>query len=218
MDPEGAVICGQTLQVVGEFAKWPGAVPRIPWHVDTSGYGGGMTAARLHEAFALAWQQWADVVEIDPVPSATAAEAWVRSHFARIDGPSNVLAWSELADNTNRPKTQRYDSGDNWTFEWESSGIPLVVVAIHEIGHVIGLDHDGSSANAIMRPTVSRSISRPTERDFQRLVGLGYTRRTAPPPPPMPPPVPPVPTPSTGLIVIDFEGGLIKAPSRFKLV
>jgi hypothetical protein len=215
---DNILICGQMTQEIGPLAKWPGAAPTIPWFLDTSGYKGQFSADVIRKAYATAWKAWADVFEITTPEATSNAEALVRAHFARIDGQYSVLAWSELANNTNQPKTQRYDNTEPWTLEWEpGNGIPLITVAIHEIGHVLGLDHDSSNANAIMRPSVSRSLPRPTERDFQRLAGLGYKRRTTPPPTPVPDP-PPVnglqlPLPGGGLLKVDYPTKVITYPS-----
>lgn len=215
---DGVPICGQMTESIGPLAKWPGAAPRLPWNIDTTGYAGKLTADDVRDAFTLAWLYWAEHVHITPV-YAGAGEAVVRSHFARIDGPSNVLAWSMLADDTNSPKTQRYDSGDTWVTmnpEAPAGGIDLVRVACHEIGHVLGLDHDGGQADALMRPSYSTSIPRPRPRDIQRLVGLGYKPRTAPPPPvvPDPPPVGGVMfyLPGGGFLDADFKTRVITYP------
>lgn len=217
-DMDGAMICGTTVQSVGPLAKWPGANPRLPWFLDVLGYRGKLGSDILRAAYKTAWQCWANVFEIDVMEAANASDALIRAHFAPIDGPSSTLAWSYLADNTNSPKVQRYDAGESWTVEWEATGIPLVTVAIHEIGHVLGLDHDSSNANAIMRPSVSRSLPRPTERDFQRLAGLGYKRRTTPVPPPPPPYNPPDPPPVGGLQFPLPGGGLLTADYGSKLI
>ena len=185
--------CGQmTHRLSVEEAKWPGANPRLPWHVDLSGYQGNMSAATVLEAFRLAWLWWAEAANIEPVMVQTAGEALVRKHFARIDGPSGTLAWSELANNTMQPKTQRYDSGDTWilTHGNMTGGIDLARVACHEIGHVLGLEHDGQNSGALMAPFISNSVPKPTERDISRLLGLGYTKRTTPIPTPTPGGVP----------------------------
>lgn len=182
-------VCGQFTQHLGVFAaKWPGPAPRLPWHVDLSGYTGSLTPAALLEAFRLAWLWWAEHAEITPVMVQTVGDALIRKHFAHIDGPSGVLAWSNLADNTNQPKTQRYDSGDSWILsEVMQGGIDLARVACHEIGHVLGLEHDGGSADALMRPTISEGIRKPRPRDVQRLLALGYKPRTTPLPSPTDP-------------------------------
>lgn len=216
--PDGTLICGTVIQSVGPLAKWPGENPRLPWHVDLSGYRGGLSADVLRAAFAEAWSWWAEHVEIRPEVAETAAAALVRKHFARIDGPSGTLAWSYLADDTNSPKEQRYDSGDNWVVADRPQGnvIDLVRVACHEIGHVLGLDHDSPNADALMRPSYSLAIRKPTARDVQRMVGLGYRKRTTPvPPPPTPPPpgpgLPPV-VPAPGDIQIDIGRKLVHVP------
>lgn len=216
---DGIPICGVVVSKVDPLAKWPGANPSLPWNLDVTGYNGGLSDDALREAFAMAWGYWADVVEIDPRMVQTATEALIRSHFARIDGPSNVLAWSYLADNTNNPKIQRFDAGDTWVSinpGTPSGGIDLVRVACHEIGHVLGLEHDSASAAALMRPSYSTSIPKPTERDVSRLVGLGYKRRTTPvPPPPSPIPDPPPPfpqPPAAESITIDLARRVVTLP------
>lgn len=210
MAPDNIPICGIMVEPEVLEAKWPGSAPRLPWSCDMSGYRGQIPLDQLLGAFRLAWQWWAELIDITPEYVAHATDALIRKHFALIDGPSNVLAWSELADNTNRPKTQRYDSGDNWVIEEHpTAGIDLARVACHEIGHVLGLSHDSANANALLRPMYSLSIRRPTDRDVQRLLALGYSRRTTPPS--VPPTVPP--TPLQGKIEFDLDRKKIYTPA-----
>lgn len=213
---DGQLICGQTFQAVGPLAKWPGENPDLPWHYSFVGYRGAMTPAQLIAVFEKAWAYWAEHVEIRPRRVETRGEAKVWGTFAGIDGGSGVLAWSMLANNGNDPKEQRYDSGEAWNDVNPGvppGGIDLVRVACHEIGHVLGLDHDGSSANALLRPSYSTTIAAPTARDVQRLVGLGYKKRTAPPPPPTPDP-PPI----DGVRFVLPDGGLLEATYTTKTV
>lgn len=206
--PDDIPICGVLVQPEVAEAKWPGQNPRLPWHCDLSGYRGSIALDLVLGAFKLAWQWWEELVEIEPVIVQAAQDALIRKHFAPIDGPQSVLAWSELADNTNRPKTQRYDSGDKWVIEESpQSGIDLARVACHEIGHVLGLPHDAANASALMRPSYSLAIRRPTARDADRLVALGYKRRI----PGLPPPTP-TPTPTLGRIEFDMDRKKVYVP------
>lgn len=180
--------CGQNVQRIGEYARWPGASPKIPWHVDFSGLQGSVTVAEWIESFKLALSWWSDVIEVTPYMVQLQAEAFVRMRFARIDGPSGILAESELADNTNQPKFQRYDNSERWNAAW----LRAAVIA-HEWGHMWGLEHDSRTSKTLMAPYIQDDVPKPTERDFQRMLGLGYRKRITPIPPPNVPPAGPLP-------------------------
>ena len=103
--------CGTVTLGFGPLARWPGDSPDLPWHYDFAGYRGDLTRDQLLAAFEQAWAYWAELVDIRPRRVEARSQARVWGTFARIDGPSNVLAWSMLANDTNSPKEQRYDAG-----------------------------------------------------------------------------------------------------------
>lgn len=158
---------------------WP--AKRITYHLDYESAAGvrpPLSRDALAGEFRIAWNWWAEGLDIEPVEVTDPAAAMVRIKFGRIDGPSGTLAWSYLADGTMRPKDQLYDVSERWTAGPPASGLlSLRTVACHEIGHVLGLAHDDPTAPAVMRPMYTASIPREQARDYARLVVLGYKKR-----------------------------------------
>lgn len=93
---------------------------------------------------------------------------------------AGVLAWSYLP-NDSGPEDQlqqQYNRSTNWSYEL------LLNVAIHELGHAIGLDH--GPRGSIMQPTAGGDITRPQSWDIEQVVSRYGHPRTAPPEPPQP--------------------------------
>jgi hypothetical protein len=101
---------------------------------------------------------------------------------------SGVLAYSYLpcGANNNTRLAQVYNKATNWSRNL------LLNVAIHEIGHAIGLDHGPS--NSVMAPTASGAVLRPQKWDIDQVVAR-YGK-------PKPRPEPPQPEPTGPKIVI----------------
>lgn len=162
---------------------WP--TRRITYHLDYDSAAGlrpPLSRDAISGEFRTAWNWWAEGLDIEPVEVTDPAAAMVRIKFGKIDGPSGTLAWSYLSDGTMRPKDQLYDVSERWTAGPPASGLlALRTVACHEIGHVLGLAHDSPTAPAVMRPMYTASIPREQARDYDRLVALGYARRTKAP-------------------------------------
>ncbi|KAL4283739.1 hypothetical protein GQ457_16G001810 [Hibiscus cannabinus] len=120
----------------------------------------------LRGLIARAFQKWADVspFRFQEVPEGTRAD--IRMGFYRrdhgddypFDGPGGVLAHA-LAPEEGR---LHYDADENWSTNPTGSQVDLESIAVHEIGHNLGLGHS-EDQNAIMFPTFNAGT---TKRDL----------------------------------------------------
>ena len=63
-----------------------------------------------------------------------------------------------------------FDADENWTDQETPPGHNLLVVAVHEMGHCLGLTHS-QSADSIMYPTYKHELSKHilSQEDFKRI-------------------------------------------------
>ncbi len=136
----------------------------------------GMTEAQALAAYAQAYKNWAEVCGLDFSYTATAREADIRKEVGRIDGKGRTLAWSELANGSDQPLRQMYDSGEDWL-----GNDLLLITAAHEIGHALGIGHSNDS-NALMYPSLNtKTKGKPQSWDVAEAVSR-YGKPNLPPP------------------------------------
>ncbi|XVE68012.1 hypothetical protein DITRI_Ditri09bG0034100 [Diplodiscus trichospermus] len=111
---------------------------------------------RLRPTIARAFRKWAAVSPFRFQQVAQGTRADIRIGFYRLDhgdypfdGPGNVAAHAFL------PQDGRfhYDADENWSFNPTWNQLDLESVAVHEIGHNLGLQHS-YDPNAIMYPSI----------------------------------------------------------------
>jgi hypothetical protein len=151
--------------------KWPMAQisyyhkMKMPW-IDEN---------QIREAYDIAFSQWAEVCNIDPVrvEDENLANIYAKSGAGKkhgLDDRGGTLAWSELPCGVaeNVQLDQMFDEAEPWSFNM------AVAVICHELGHALGLPHlnDGN----LMAPYYDPNVTSPQKGDIAEIVKL-YGKR-----------------------------------------
>jgi hypothetical protein len=133
------------------------------------GLGGGLSAASIRSAIEEALGRWAAVAPIrfvevaDSGPALTAnmsdynasGRPMLRFGHIPIDGPSGTLGYAYYPGSTGLAGDVFFDRAESWSVN-ATRGIDLIEVALHEIGHTLGLGHEpmpsSGGQSAIMNP------------------------------------------------------------------
>lgn len=135
----------------------------------------GLTKEQVAEAYAIAFSQWAEVCDIEPVlaNSHRTANIYAKSGVGRahgLDDRGGTLAWSELpcGVSENIQLDQMYDEAEAWSFNM------AVAVMCHELGHALGLPH--LTGGNLMAPYYDPNVTAPQAGDIKEIVKL-YGKR-----------------------------------------
>ncbi len=168
----------------------------------TAGNGFGFEAqisnADHQQAIRAAFQAWENVADIDFVEITDSGQTDIRLGWDTIDGPFGVVG--EASTSGSRTTSTlfsmteaeiRFDMAENWTTGSAGANeVGLYQVALHEIGHAIGLNHV-SDPNTIMHASNISGLSGLATGDIQGAqLMYGGGNSTTPPPDPDPDPTP----------------------------
>lgn len=166
--------------------------------------------ARTDAVFATAFANWEAVCDLRFIKASGADEANIvvdtgRGSRAGVDGPLNILAWCQLPPGSsfNGQLQMMLDGDEQWTDDPNSTGIQMLNVVAHELGHGLGLSHT-NVPRQLLNPVYSVKIATPQSHDIADVV----SRYGEPTGQPTPPPIPvPVPTPGGSLVLCKVQIG-----------
>lgn len=184
----GAVHRASGMRPAVERGKWGVPAITVSWHFpripdaeDT------ITTAQVGAAWQAVAATWMAHAALTLDVLGPGQSAHIQADSEPIDGPMGTLAWSMLPQGRAGPQDvmrQRYDAREFWGpmgTPASQRGIDFYRVALHEVGHALGLTHSRGAGTDVMNPVMwdfptDRWLSPTDIRRIQALYGPGPGR------------------------------------------
>lgn len=146
----------------------------------------GLSQAEIETALKTALSAWSAVVDITFTQTQTPGlPDSIDFSFATIDGPGGTLAQAYFPDDVN-PRIIAGDVQIDTSESWENgnargrSAFDLVYVAVHELGHALGLDHsDHADSVLAARASANQQFTGLSAHDVDEVLALYAPAKTS---------------------------------------
>lgn len=134
-----------------------------------------------------------------------------------FDGPGNVLAWASYPCREDQDyQVAMFDESEPWNLNVTGPGVIMINVWLHELGHLLGLQHSDNPAD-LMAPFYNPQILEPQQGDIARittLYGVDLPEPTEAAQGPMVPGLPYGPYSISGTMILRDDGGVALSLDR----
>ena len=170
---------------VGSTVTW--SIATTNFLADYVSFDAFITNQAFEDVIRAAFDAWELVTNIDFIETSDSASVDVRIGYEDLDGAGGTLGVANYSwdyTDTLVESFISFDLSETWHFLTtpSGSGTSAYLVALHEIGHVLGIGHS-SDSGSVMAPYLNSSLTGLTQDDIlavQAIYGVPETGNQAP--------------------------------------